>query len=263
MEEKLFVNEFLTIGMQDYFYKSNATSFERHIIECMTDIYGKEELKALFESRDENKFEELLKSNGFKSNMYTNFIDACNKYESFKIENAKNPAIKSDRASNVEISVISMYLCKFIISTPTLESLSHFENDLLNDFSIIKMHFNTSLNPNKTREYWNQKKHILSNNYDLFEVLPEYLDEFTYAKFGVKLEAVKKMDAKMVEKLNNYIKDKINEEESQAESKGKQKTKINGNTVLSSGNGYVDALMIVSIIVTEIAIGLIILFLNY
>ena len=48
--------------------------------------------------------------------------------------------------------------------------------------SVIKLHFNTSINPNKTRELWEKKKKILSDNVELIEIKPKYLDEFTYAR---------------------------------------------------------------------------------
>lgn len=263
MEIKSFVNEFLSAGFHDFYYKKDSPSFESHIIECLTDIYGQEVLKKLYEEGDENGFVELISSYGVKPNMYDNFIDACNKYENFIKERQKNPAIKSDRASMVEIAVVSFYICKYLTTTPTLEELSHFENDLLNNFSVIKEHFNMSLDPNKTREYWNNKKRVLYNNYDLFEIKPDYLDEFTYAKYGVKIEDVRKMDARMVQELNKYIVDKLQKEEKQNASNSKKMKLDLGNTIISSGNGYVDALLMVAIIVTELAIGFIVFFLNY
>ena len=39
MASNLFINEFMTIGMNDYFYSGNTSSFERHIIElCAVTI---------------------------------------------------------------------------------------------------------------------------------------------------------------------------------------------------------------------------------
>ena len=258
MENVTFINEFLSIGFNDYFNAKKSDSFERHIVECLADIYGKEEIKKVYDSKDENGFIELIKKYGFKDEYYDNFLRDMVKYETFKKENIKNPAIKSDRASIIEVSVINMYLRKCLVTEPTLEELSHFENDLLNDFSIIKMHFNTSLNPNRTREFWNRKKKILSDDIDLVEIKPEYLDEFTYAKYGINIKDVKKMDYRMVAELNSYIRSK----QESAQKDPMPKNKFNWNTAVSTGNGYVDALLIISIIVTEMSIGFIYLILH-
>lgn len=264
MEVKEFVNEFISIGMNDYFYVSNGTSFERHIVECLCDIYGQEEIKKLYDDGNVDGFNEMIIKFGVKPEVYDNFLRSTVRFELFKKENEKNPAIKSDIASNIEENIITMFLRKCVIYSPTEEELSHFENDLLNDFNVIKWHFNTSINPNKTRDIWNTKRKILSEEVELVEIKPVYLDEFTYSRFGVKLDDVKKMDGRMVDELNKYIKGKL-EEDSNMEDielpKIKKKTSV-WNTAISSGNGYVDALMIVSIIVTELSIGAIYLFLH-
>ncbi len=104
---------------------------------------------------------------------------------------------------------------------------------------------------------------MLTDNVELIEIKPEYLDEFTYAKFGTSLKDVKKMDYRMVKELNDYIKSKMTV--SIPEDRPKDKfslSNINKRTVLSSGNGYVDGLLIAGIIATEISIGLIYLFLH-
>lgn len=262
MEQKPFINEFFTLGMYEFFYVQDATSFERHIVECLADIYSQEELKKVYDEGNEEAFETLLKKFGIMPEIYENFMKATLKFESFKKENEKNPVIKSDFAYIVEENVIKMFLQKSVIYEPSMEELKHFENDLLYNFSIILWHNNTSMNPNKTKEYWEQKKKILSNEMELMEIKPEYLDEVTYKRFGASLSAVKKMDARMVEKLNKYIKDKLEEEKEVEEILPKVYKKTRLNTAVSSGNGYVDALLIASIIATELSIGFIYLFLH-
>ena len=260
MERSNFINEFVSLGMYDYFNGLKENVFERHIIECLCDIYGKDSIKELYENNRENEFATLIHRYGLAPNIYDNFLRDTAKYMKFKKENALDPTKKSNIASAVEASVISMFLYKSLIIEPTLEDLSHFENDLLNDFSVIKLHFNTSLNPNKTRELWEKKKKILSDNVELIEIKPKYLDEFTYARFGTTLKDVKKMDYRMVEELNSYILSKL---ESMPKDDTDNKTgSIKGTTIISSGNGFVDALLITAIIATEMSIGLIYLFLN-
>lgn len=259
----VFVNEFINLGMVSFFNKTNDNPFERHVIECLCDIYGQDKIKSIFDTKNEEAFYSTLSKYGLSRSNYDNFLRDTIKYEKFKTENKKDPALKSDIASKIEANLIIMFLHKCLLEEPTLEEISHFENDLLNNFEIIKMHFNTSVNPNRTRDIWNKKKRMLEDNVQLVEIKPEYLDEFTYAKFGTSLKDVKQMDYRMVEELNCYIKSKMQLDSEIKEEKPKIDFKsINRNTVLSTGNGFVDAIFIAAIIATEMSIGLIYLFLN-
>jgi len=100
----------------------------------------------------------------------------------------------------------------------------------------------------------------MTDSVDLVEIKPEFLDGSVYEKYGTTLDDVKKMDYRMVEQLNSYIKskmltDSINEVE-------KNKKFPLSNVVITSGNGFVDALLIASMIITELSIGAIYYFLN-
>lgn len=263
MDKKMILNDFITVGLAEYFNPTgnNNNIFEKHIIECLCDIYGASEIKTAYESGNENAFSDLLFKFGLQRKIYDNFLRNTRKYEEFKIQQQQNPALKTQYASFVEEDIIGMALYKFLIISPTLEELCHFENNLLNDFSVIKLHFNISENPNKTREVWDKKKKFLSDDVELVELKPHYLDELTYARFSVKLEDVKKMDYRMVNELNKYIEEKLKEERDAAAA-SKPATKLTGNTVISTGSGFVDALLIISIIATEASIGFIYLFLH-
>lgn len=259
METKPFINVFIDFGMREFFYGNNIFSFERHIVECLVHIYGKKTLKSLYDTKDENGFNDAIFKYGVKPSVYDNFLRDTAKYENFKLEKANNPALKTDVTSAIEISIITFYIQRCLSFTPTSEDITVFENELLNDFDTIKFHFNASMDPNKAREFWDKKKKLLSDDIELIEIKPEYLDEFTYARFGVKLEDVKNMDYRMVDELNKYIRSKLKEGN---EDSGNSKKRIGANTIITSGNGFVDALLIISIIATEISIGLIYYFLN-
>lgn len=260
MEQNVFINKFIELGMTDYFENKSVNNFEKHIIECLCDIYGHDSIKKCYDNRNENDFKNLLLTYGMNQNIYDNFLRDTTKFEKFKSDREQNPALKSDIASTIESELITMFLFKCFIEEPSMEDLGHFENDLLNNFSIIKMHFNSSINPNKTREIWEKKKKILSSNVELFEIKPDYLDEFTYARFGVNINDVKKMDYNMVNELNSYIQLKLDEQKDTIPKD--KKNRWSANTIVTSGNGFVDALLIVAIIAAEMSIGVIYLFLH-
>lgn len=265
MSENVFINDFISTGMYDYFSKGISSTFESHIIECLCDIYDEQQLRSIYEAKNDAAFETLLHTYGLQRNVYDNFLRDTNKYTRFKEENAKDPSVKSDIASKIEESLITMFLHKCLLIEPTAEEITHFENDLLNNFEMIKWHFNTSLNPNRTRGIWDKKKNFLTNEVELIEIKPEYLDEFTYNKYGTSLQEVKKMDPKMVTELNNYIKDKMKEDSIEDNGamtfRPKKKSGI-ANSILTTGNGFADAILIASIIATEMSIAIIYLFLH-
>lgn len=259
MENKPFINDFIEFGMHEFFEGSTSFSFEKHIIECLVHIYGKKALKTIYDEKNEAAFSEIIFKFGIKPSVYDNLLRDTNKYEKFKKERENNLALKTDVATAIEIEVATLYIQRCLSYTPTSEDIAGFENELLNDFDTIKFHFNTSLEPNKAREFWDKKKKLLSDDIELIEIKPEYLDEFTYARFGVKLEDVQKMDYRMVDELNKYIKAKLKETD---DGSGEGKSKIKMDSIITSGNGFVDALLITSIIATEISIGIIYYFLH-
>lgn len=262
MGEYAFINNFISYGLAYYFDKKGDYVFEGHVIECLCDIYGKDNLKRIYETKDESAFIDLMRTYGLANNLYDNFIRDTNLYEKFKMQKNNDPSVKSDILSKVEMSLVTMYIYRCFLIEPTLEELSHFENDLLNNFEIIKMHFNCSLDPNKVREVWSKKKRMIDDNVNLVRIVPNYLDDFTYAKYGTSLAEVEKMDYRMVEELNSYITSK-QALEVKDEPVEKKKFNLFANTALSSGNGFVDAILIASIIATEFSIGLIYLFLHF
>lgn len=262
MDEIYFINEFLTAGFAYYFNKSKDGVFEGHIVNCLCDIYGRDNLQTIYETKNESAFIDLMRKYGLAPNLYDNFIHYTNRYEKFKKEQKTNPTLKTDVANKIEIMLITMYIYKCFLIEPSMEELGLFENDLLNDFNIIKIHFNISLNPNQTRELWSKKKRMIDDNVDLVKIMPTYLDDFTYAKYGTSREEVEKMDYRMVEELNSYIKSKQALEVEEDPPKEKTRFQLLANTSLSSGNGFVDFILIASIIATEFSIGLIYLFLH-
>lgn len=258
MSNKYFVNEFVTKGMLDYFNCENKSSFEYHIIECLVFIYSASKLKTLFDNKDSIGFETLIKMYGLKPNIYDSFLRDTSKYEKEKKEFEKGSVIKSDTVSIIEVSIIAMYVQKSFVSEPLESEIKDFENLLLNSkvSGAIK---ETYLNPNRTKEYWDKKKKMLSSKIKLVEIKPDFLDANIYLKYGVSLSDVKKMDYRMVKELNNYI---VAKENSKKDTINKKRKKHKINVVITSGNRYVDALMMMAITATEMSIGLIYLFMH-
>ena len=170
-----------------------------------------------------------------------------------------NPNIKTDILSNIDVNLIKMYEFMSAFVDITEAQLSGFETSMLKNFEVTKMHFNYSNDPKRVENFYKQERNKIGNRVQLTEQRVELLDDITYSKFGVSIDDVKNMDYRMVNKLNNYINDRIAQG---IDAVTPPKKKLRFNSVLSSGNGFVDVLLILGIIATEISIGLIYMFLH-
>lgn len=254
MDNVVFVNQFITNGLTSYINGSNDHIFEKHVIEILCHIYDRNSLIQAFEDKNEKIFSHIIESYGFPHNLYVSFLDYTAGYLSY-LELGEG---KTDTIEKIENLLIKMYKFKSAILTLTEEDKNTFENLLLKNFEVKKLIFDQCLNPNKIEEIWNSEKKKLDNRVIFEEVKPDLLDEFTYAKFGVSKKDVEKMDYRMIARLNEYIESKLSNQEEDT----KKPEKINLNTFVTSGNGFVDALLIVAIIAAEISVGLIYLFLH-
>ena len=84
-------------------------------------------------------------------------------------------------------------------------------------------------------------------------LLPDFFDEKKYKEFGISLNDMSKLSNETVEKINN----KIVVEDADTERK-KNRFVIPLRLAISSGNGFVDTLVLLSVMATEIMIGIII-----
>lgn len=256
--EGIFINKSLTIGYENYTGKKNTDPFECHVIECLVAIYGKDIIDA-YNERSMEKFDKTIRRYGLAENIYTHFMDNLIAYQGFKERLKKEPNIKTDIISNIDVDLIKMYEFMSAFVKITEAQLTSFETLILKNFEVTKIHFNYSNDPKRVENFYKKERSKFGNSVELKEQDVEFLDEITYSKFGVSIDEVKNMDYRMVKKLNNYINDRI---KSGVDVVAPTKRKLKLNSVISSGNGFVDALLIMSIIATEISVGLIYMFLH-
>lgn len=103
---------------------------------------------------------------------------------------------------------------------------------------------------------WNLKKGFIDRkniNFKFDLLLPDFFAEKKYKEFGISLNDMSKLSNETVEKINN----KIVVEEADTERK-KNKFIIPLKLAITSGNGFVDTLVLLSVMATEIMIGIII-----
>ena len=255
---KFFINEFITLGLDSYFNKNDDNIFEKHIIECLFYIYGKDFIKLVYDKCCEETFICEIRKYDLPAFIYSNLLGDMLKYEEFKKSYESGKALKTDVVGKIESKIITMFKYKTMFVNTSLEEINKFETLLLKDFEIKILRYNFSLDPDETNKLWNKEKKNIINSVELKRVNVDFLDPYLYVKYGTTYENVSKMDYRMVQRLNEYIE---NSEAMNKESKI-EKRKDLLHIPLTSGYKALDALIISSVIVTELSLGAIILFLN-
>ena len=100
--------------------------------------------------------------------------------------------------------------------------------------------------------YWNRKKVLLNNNIKFKRIRNDLLSSSVYDKYGIDKDDMSRMSEEKVRNINNRIL------ESEKDTEKRNKKFIPKNVIITSGNGFVDTLMLLSIMTTEIMIGIMI-----
>ena len=103
---------------------------------------------------------------------------------------------------------------------------------------------------------WQKNKNELSNTQlRMMAVNPKLLLPNEYSRFGFDLNYVATLSEEEIENINKKIMEEMIRDEFTTK---QQKVKKKSRLVLSCGNGFVDKLLLMSIMATEIMIGIII-----
>ena len=245
----MFINEFISLGMYSYFNNYKDNPFERHIIECICDIYGFDNVLNLCKNGEQNEFIKLLKIYGYPENYYVRFISLTLEYEEFKKEIVLNPEKKSNIYSKIEAELIKMIGFKWMQEKLTEQEFIKFENDLLNNFEVINLKYKNCTDPDETKNLWAKRKVEFKNNVGLETIKIDFLEEEIYKRFNLEFEDVQQMDYRMVNQLNRSIVKKMQEPEENEQKKQK--------FVLANTSGKINIFIILAIIMIILVIGVI------
>ena len=247
----MFINNFFTAGLKKYFSNNKISSFETHVIACICDIYGEDEVKKLYINKDQTGFIELIKKYGYPENYYVRLVSLTLEYENYLINLRKNPELKTNVYNKIEAELIKMVGFKWMMDELTNQELIKFENDLINDFEIIKFKYNSSTEPEATKELWEARKKEFRNSIKLETAKIDFLSDEVYKQFNLEIDDVKDMDYRMVERLNKSIIQKMQEppEEKPKEKKSK--------FVLANATGKINFVMMVCILLLIAAVGIV------
>lgn len=261
--EKYFINPGIEYGIRNYLsFKDNNSyarlhTFEMYVIKALTIIYGEKSILLPYKIDNEKAFECNLLIYDLKEVEMKNFIKYMNEYFLF-MENFKSETKATGLINEIEKILIEMIDKRSKRKEFTEEEIQEFDtifNPISGDLKKIKSL--VSSNNGLIIKTWETNKFGFTNTQlRMMAVNPNLLNPEYYTKYGFDIETI----ASMTEDEINNINYKITVEEKR-EKEPKQKFNIlkkRNKILLTSGNGFVDKLMLFSIVATEIMIGVII-----
>ena len=246
-EFTLAIENFLTTKNQNL---SSSLPFPVIIIRTLVEIYGELKIIEPYLNRNQNNLEENLMTYGLKKESLNDFINCFNSFYRTSKERPNIFLVK------IEQYLIEMFFLKkktIGISVNELESFKKYiclsSNTYLTDYTNYYLEDKTCLD-----YYFAKQNYISEHTFDLTPVKKATLFIDAYLLLGYTVDEVSKMTSEELEEANHkvYAFFKINENE-----ENKRDLLIDAVNYykkygkrLTSGNGYVDLLLLVSVVVT-------------
>ena len=253
----IFINDSIDAGISNYLLiKQNknydkAHIFETYIVRCLCKIYGDINILNPYRINNVNSFKANLIMYGLSEKEMNEFISLMVDYS--KWLNSEKKVGKTDITSKIEIILINMiiYRNKIIkFTSGEIEFFDKYFDPKNNNFATL--HNLITKDINIVPMYWSRKKVLLNNNIKIKKIRNDLLSSNVYDKYGIDKEEVSRMSEEKVRNINNRIL------ESEKDTEKRNKKFIPKNLIITSGNGFVDTLMLLSIMTTEIMIGIMI-----
>ena len=252
-----FINDSISYGISNYMLikqckdYDKAHIFEVYVVRCLCKIYGDLNIINPYRIGNENSFKSNLIMYGLKVNEMEEFIKLMGDYS--KWLNSEKQVGKTDITSKIEIILINMIVernknIKF--SKEEIEFFDKYFDPVNNNFATL--HNLITKDVSIVPMYWNRRKSVLSGDVKFKLIRNDLLSSSTYSKYGLDKETLEKMSEDKVRNINSRILEKEKEDNKRS------KKFIPKNIIITSGNGFVDTLMLLSIMTTEIMIGIMI-----
>ena len=253
----IFINDSIDAGISNYLLikqgkdYDKAHIFETYIIRCLCKIYGDINILNPYRINNINSFKANLIMYGLSEKEMNEFISLMGDYS--KWLNSEKNVGKTDITSKIEIVLINMiiYRNKIIKFTDNeIEFFDKYFDPKNNNFATL--HNLITKDVNIVPMYWSRKKVLLNNNIKFKRIRNDLLSSSVYDKYGIDKDDMSRMSEEKVRNINNRIL------ESEKDTEKRSKKFIPKNLIITSGNGFVDTLMLLSIMTTEIMIGIMI-----
>lgn len=261
--DKFFINPSIENGIRSYMlYKDGKTyppiyTFEMNVIKVLAIIYGEKSILLPYKIDNEKAFECNLLMYDLKETDMKNFIKYMNDYYEF-MKNYKSEKKATGLTTEIEKILLEMIIKRSKRKEFTPKEISEFDK-IFNPIegNLKKIKSLVSSNNGLIVRAWQTNKLELSNTQlRMIAVNPNLLESALYTKYGYNIKTIASLSEEEIENVNHII--TIEENRLNLEEPKKSAFK-RGKIVLSTGNGFVDKLMLLSIIATELMIGMVIM----
>ena len=230
--------------------------FELWVIRVLVYVYGEVNILNPFKLKKADSFKKNLIQYGLKESEVDLFISYMREYDQWLNSPVLVP--KTDLPNRIQLIMIDMILMKSGVQKPTAEDINFYDSffdpsDIESD--LVKIQNLISSDKSIIPKQWRRKKAHLTGGLILEEVEPELLAASDYKRYGLTLKEVKQLSNLKIKEIN----DRIAKEDAENEASGQDKFDPK-KLILTSGSGFVDTIVLLSIMATEIMIGLIIAF---
>lgn len=260
--DKFFINPAIEYGIKSYMnYKEQKSfpiiyTFEMNVIKVLTIIYGEKSILLPYKIDNEKAFECNLLMYDLKETDMKNFLKYMNDYYEF-MKNYKSEKKATGLTTEVEKILMEMIIKRSKrkeFSQAEIEEFDRIFNPI--DGNLKKIKSLVSANNGLIVRAWESNKFELTNTQiKMIAVHPNLLSREEYNKYGYDIRTIASLSEEEINKINQVI--NIEENRTYIQKDKKRVFKRN-SIVLTTGNGFVDKLMLLSIIATELMIGMII-----
>lgn len=254
-----FINDGIEDGITAYLkYKENETfdrnhTFELYVIKALTIIYGEKSIILPYQIQNEEAFKCNLMLYDLREQDMESFLFLMGKYSSY-LKHYRNGSKPTDLIEKIEYIIIEMMKYRSRKHEFSNEEISEFEtifNPIDGDLKQIKKMI--SKDTGLIINTWNSNKEGLSTTQvNIMTEKPSLLRPEVYKEYGLDIHELAKLSNYQIAEVNKNI---LNQIELPKIKKEKKKYKP---ILITCGNGFVDKLMLLSIMMTEIMIGLVI-----
>ena len=256
---KVFLNNGIHNGIINYINYIEGQEinkvhvFEFSVVKVLVSIYGEINIINPFKLGKEESFKKNLLLYGLKEPEMEMFIKYMGDYD--KWLNTSHDKPQTNLPIMIENIMVNMVLFKSDFQKISSEEIKVYDNFFdPHEGDITKMQDLIIVDKTKIPSHWRRKRGQLERNITLEPIKPELLSPEIYERYGLSINKVKQLSNLKIKEIN----DTIEEEEA---NEGGSKPKFGPKTlVLSSGSGFVDTIVLLSIMSTEIMIGLLIAF---
>ncbi len=257
--DNYFINPAFEYGIKSYMYLKEGQpynkkyTFEMYVIKALTIIYGEKSILLPYKIDNEKAFECNLIMYDLPEKTMKEFIKDMNSYYEF-MEHISEGTNTTGLVADIEKILLEMIMKRSATKEFTREEIRTFDEIFNPNGGELKtLKSLVSQNQGLIINTWRENRYEITNTQlNLMAINPSLLHPSQYQKYGYDIRQIAKLSEDKINNINNKI---LSEENKVVEVKKRIPL---FKMKLTTGNGFVNALVLASIICTELMIGFIV-----